>query len=311
MSRLNLALLLLIGCLAALPWFGGAYALRLGTVACMYAILALSWNVVGGFAGYPSFATAAFFGFGAYTVSVLLNDGVSLALSIAIAFVASFVLATLLGAVLLRLRGHYFAIASLSLVEVLRELTNNATDLTGGGMGLNIPLAAGSGIMADATFFFFTMWGLLLATALMVIAVSASKLGFGLNCIRQNETAANMVGLNATLYKSIAFGLSACFVAAAGGIYAAWVHYIDPSDVFDVLYSVKPIVMALMGGLGSPLGVVSGAFIYLGLEEVVWRNYIQIHSGVLGVLIVVLLLFLPHGVISLRPGMFWRKAKHV
>jgi branched-chain amino acid transport system permease protein len=311
MSRLNLALLLLIGCLAALPWFGGAYGLRLGTVACMYAILALSWNVVGGFAGYPSFATAAFFGFGAYTVGVLLNDGVSLALSIAIAFVASFVLATLLGAVLLRLRGHYFAIASLSLVEVLRELTNNATDLTGGGMGLNIPLAAGSGIMADATFFFFTMWGLLLATALMVIAVSASKLGFGLNCIRQNETAANMVGLNATLYKSIAFGLSACFVAAAGGIYAAWVHYIDPSDVFDVLYSVKPIVMALMGGLGSPLGVVSGAFIYLGLEEVVWRNYIQIHSGVLGVLIVVLLLFLPHGVISLRPGMFWRKAKHV
>ena len=311
MSRLNLALLLLIGCLAVLPWFAGAYALRLGTVACMYAILALSWNVVGGFAGYPSFATAAFFGFGAYTVGVLLNNGLPLALSIAIAFVASFALAVLLGTVLLRLRGHYFAIASLSLVEVLRELTNNATDLTGGGMGLNIPLAAGSGVMADATFFFFAMWGLLLATALMVIAVSASKLGFGLNCIRQNETAANMVGLNAALYKSIAFGLSACFVAAAGGIYAAWVHYIDPSDVFDVLYSVKPIVMALMGGLGSPLGVVSGAFIYLGLEEVVWRNYIQIHSGVLGVLIVMLLLFLPHGVISLRPGMFWRKAKRV
>jgi branched-chain amino acid transport system permease protein len=285
--------------------------LRLGTVACMYAILALSWNIVGGFAGYPSFATAAFFGFGAYTVGVLLNRGLPLALSILTALVTSFLLAGLLGAVLLRLRGHYFAIASLSLVEVLRELVNNATDLTGGGMGLNIPLAAGSGIMADATFFFYAMWGLLLATALMVIAVSASKLGFGLNCIRQNETASNMVGLNATLYKSIAFGLSACFVSAAGGVYAAWVHYIDPSDVFDVLYSVKPIVMALMGGLGSPLGVVSGAFIYLGLEEVVWRNYIQIHSGVLGVLIVMLLLFLPHGVISLRPGMFWRKARHV
>ena len=93
------------------------------------------------------------------------------------------------------------------------------------------------------------MWGLLLATALMLIAVSISKLGFGLVCIRQNETAANMIGLNATLYKSMAFGLSACFVAAAGGVYAAWVHYIDPSDVFDILYSVKPIVMTLMGGL--------------------------------------------------------------
>ena len=311
MTRTNLALLLLIGCVAALPLFGGAYALRLGTVACMYAILALSWNVVGGFAGYPSFATAAFFGFGAYAVGVLLNDGLPLMLSILFTLIASFLLAGLLGAVLLRLRGHYFAIASLSLAEVLRELVNNATDLTGGGMGLNIPLASGSSILADATFFFYAMWGLLLATALMVVAVAGSKLGFGLNCIRQNETAASMVGLNATLYKSIAFGLSACFVSAAGGVYAAWVHYIDPSDVFDVLYSVKPIVMALMGGLGSPLGVVCGAFLYLGLEEVVWRNYIQIHSGVLGVLIVMLLLFLPHGVISLRWRMFWRKAKHV
>src|SRR5216684_3030218 len=101
MSRPNFALLVLIGCLAALPLFGGAYSLRLGTVACMYAILALSWNVVGGFAGYPSFATAAFFGFGAYTVGVLLNNGVPLALSIPIALVASFLLAGLLGAVLL------------------------------------------------------------------------------------------------------------------------------------------------------------------------------------------------------------------
>jgi branched-chain amino acid transport system permease protein len=311
MTRSNLTLLALIACVAALPLFGGAYALRLGTVACMYAIMALSWNIVGGFAGYPSFATAAFFGFGAYTTGVLLNDGMPLSLSLLTTLVASFLLAGLLGAVLLRLRGHYFAIASLSLVEVLRELANNATDLTGGGMGLNIPLAAGSGILADALFFFYAMWGLLLATALMVLAVSVSKLGFGLACIRQNETASDMVGLNTTLYKSIAFGLSACFVGAAGGLYAAWVHYIDPSDVFDILYSVKPIVMALMGGLGSPLGVVSGAFLYLGLEEVVWRNYIQIHSGVLGVLIVMLLLFLPHGLISLRPDMLWRKVRHV
>jgi branched-chain amino acid transport system permease protein len=311
MTRTNIALLILIACVAALPLFGGAYALRLGTIACMYAILALSWNVVGGLAGYPSFATAAFFGFGAYAAGVLLNKGLPLWLSVAIAAVAALLLAAALGAALLRLRGHYFAIASLSLVEVLRELVNNATDLTGGGMGLNIPLVSGSGVLAEASFFFYAMWGLLLLTALMVMAVASSKLGFGLACIRQNETASSMVGLNTTLYKSVAFGLSACFVSAAGGVYAAWVHYIDPSDVFDILYSVKPIVMALMGGLGSPLGVVCGAFLYLGLEEVVWRNYIQIHTGVLGLLIVMLLLFLPHGLISLRAGMFWRKAKHV
>ena len=311
MRRANIALLVLIACVAMLPLFGGAYALRLGTIACMYAILALSWNVVGGFAGYPSFATAAFFGFGAYATGVLLGDGLPLSLAVLIATVAALLLAAALGAVLLRLRGHYFAIASLSLAEVLRELVNNATDLTGGGMGLNIPLASGSSVLADATFFFFAMWGLFLATALMVMAVAGSKLGFGLACIRQNETASSMVGLNTTLYKSLAFGLSACFVSAAGGVYAAWVHYIDPSDVFDILYSVKPIVMALMGGLGSPLGVACGAFLYLGLEEVVWRNYIQIHTGVLGLLIVMLLLFLPHGLVSLRAGMFGRKTKHV
>jgi branched-chain amino acid transport system permease protein len=307
MTRSNLILLVLVVSIAALPLVGGSYALRLGTIACMYGILALSWNVVGGLAGYPSFATAAFFGFGAYTAGVLLGKNMPFVVSIAAAGVLSFVLACLLGAALLRLRGHYFAIASLSLIEVFRELVNNATDLTGGGMGLNIPLTSTAGVMADATFFFYLMWGLLAGTALMVVAVAGSKLGFGLACIRQNETAANMIGLNTTLYKSVAFGLSACFVGAAGGVYAAWVHYIDPSDVFDILYSVKPIVMALIGGLGSPLGVLIGAFVYLGLEEVVWRNYIQIHSGVLGVLIVILLLFLPHGLMSLRSQLLaWR-----
>lgn len=307
MTRLNLILLVVIVCIAALPMVGGSYALRLGTIACMYGILALSWNVVGGFAGYPSFATAAFFGFGAYTAGVLLSKGMSLPVAVAAAGISSFVMTCLLGAALLRLRGHYFAIASLSLIEVFRELVNNATDLTGGGMGLNIPLSSSASVMADATFFFYAMWVLLLGTALMVVVVAGSKLGFGLACIRQNETAANMIGLNTTLYKSVAFGLSACFVSAAGGVYAAWVHYIDPSDVFDILYSVKPIVMALIGGLGSPLGVLIGAFVYLGLEEVVWRNYIQIHSGVLGVLIVVLLLFLPHGLMSLRDRLLsWR-----
>lgn len=307
MKRSNIILLILIACIAALPLFGGPYALRLGTIACMYGVLALSWNVVGGFAGYPSFATAAFFGFGAYTAGVLIGKGIALLLSVAIAGAMSFVLASLLGAALLRLRGHYFAIASLSLIEVFRELVNNATDLTGGGMGLNIPVSSTSGVMADATFFFYVMWALLLATAAMVLIVAASKLGFGLAAIRQNETAANMIGLNTTLYKSVAFGLSACFVGAAGGVYAAWVHYIDPSDVFDILYSVKPIVMALIGGLGAPLGVLIGALVYLGLEEVVWRNYIQIHSGVLGVLIVILLLFLPHGLLSIRDRLLsWR-----
>src|SRR5258708_14139001 len=117
MTRVNLALLILIACVASLPLFGGAYALRVGTIACMYAIFALSWNIVGGFAGYPSFATAAFFGFGAYATGILLNKGVPLSVAVIGSLGICFLPAATPGIVLLRLPGHYFAVARLSLVE--------------------------------------------------------------------------------------------------------------------------------------------------------------------------------------------------
>lgn len=285
--------------LAALPWAGDAYALRLGTFACMYAVMALSWTVIGGFAGYPSFATAAFFGFGAYCSGVLLNKGVPLLPALGLSAGVGFVAAMALGVVLVRMRNHYFAIASLSVAEVLRELTNHATELTGGGMGLNIPVKQSGNVLAEASFYYWCMWALLMLSFVVVCWVQRSKLGFGLACIKQNEMAADMMGVNTTLYKSLGFALSGVFVAIAGGLYAAWIHYIEPGDVFDILFAVKPIVMALLGGLGSPVGAVLGAFAFLGVEEVVWRNYLQIHTGVLGLLVVVLLLFLPQGLVSL------------
>jgi branched-chain amino acid transport system permease protein len=105
--------------------------------------------------------------------------------------------------------------------------------------------------------------------------------------------------VNSTLYKSLAFAFSGVFVAMAGTLYAGWVHYIEPPDVYDILFAVKPIVMVLLGGLGSTAGAIIGAFTFLGIEEVVWRNYLQVHTGVLGFLVVVLLLFLPHGIVSI------------
>jgi branched-chain amino acid transport system permease protein len=213
--------------------------------------------------------------------------------------------------VLLRLRGHYFAIGSLAVAEVLRELTNTASNLTGGGMGLNIPLAVkgSDSVLGEATFFFWAMWAMLFLCFISVRLIQTSKLGFGLVCIKQNESAADMIGVNATLYKSLAFAFSGVFVAMAGVLYAAWVHYIEPGDVFDVLFAVKPIVMALLGGLGSPVGALLGAFAFLGIEELVWRNYLQIHSGVLGFLVVVLLLFLPHGLMSLTQSLRSRSGR--
>jgi len=284
---------------AALPLSGDAYVLRLGTTVLLYAVLAMSWNFIGGMTGYPSFASAAFFGLGAYAGAVAQTSGMPMALAWAFAGLVAAAFAALLGVALLRLRGHYFAIASLVVAEVLREIANSATDLTGGGMGLNLPVMSALSIQAQAVLFFYAMLAVAALNFGAMLATAHSRLGFGLRCIQQNESAADMIGVNTTLYKTVAFTLSAVFVGGAGAIYASWVNYIEPPDVFDVLFSVKAIVMVLLGGAGSLFGPLIGATVFLGLEELVWRNLLQIHTGILGLLIVLLVLFLPRGLLSL------------
>lgn len=302
MKRDALLAVALLALVALLPLTGDSYWLRLGTTMLMYGVLAISWNFIGGMAGYPSFASAAFFGLGAYAGAVAQKLGMPMALAWALAGLAALVFAAALGVALLRLRGHYFAIASLVVAEVLRELVNAATDLTGGGMGLNLPIPRLASVEAQATFFFYAMLGLAAVAFAVMLMVTHARLGFGLRCIKQNEPAADMLGVNTTLYKVAAFMLSGVFVGVAGAIYASWVHYIEPPDVFDVLYSVKAIVMVLLGGAGSVFGPLFGAALFLSLEELVWRNYLQVHTGVLGLLIVLLVLFLPNGLFSLAKG---------
>ena len=302
-AALGVALFVLI---AALPLSGDSYWMRLGTTMLMYGVLAISWNFIGGMAGYPSFASAAFFGLGAYTGAVAQKLGVPMALAWGLAGIFALAFAAALGLALLRLRGHYFAIASLVVAEVLRELVNAATDLTGGGMGLNLPIPRLASVQAQAVFFFYAMLALAALAFATTLVVVRSRLGFGLRCIQQNESAADMLGVNTTRYKVAAFMLSGVFVGVAGAIYASWLHYIEPPDVFDVLYSVKAIVMVLLGGAGSVFGPLVGAALFLSLEELVWRNYLQVHTGVLGLLIVLLVMFLPRGLMSLRARMWGR-----
>jgi branched-chain amino acid transport system permease protein len=285
--------------LLAIPLAGSNYVIRLATVMAMYAVLALSWNFIGGMAGYPSFATAAFFGLGAYTSGILQARGVPMLAAWPAAALVAALFAAALGLVLLRLRGHYFAIASLVVAEVLRELTNSWTALTGGGMGLNLPILR-IGVTRQAQLYYAAMVGLALLTLAAAVLVRRGRLGFGLRTIQQNEAAAAMVGLDTTRAKTAAFTLSATFVGAAGGIYASWVNYIDPADVYDVLLSVKPIVMALLGGVGTVLGPLLGAVVFLALEELVWRRFLYIHAGLLGLIIVALIYFLPRGLLAVR-----------
>jgi branched-chain amino acid transport system permease protein len=292
-------ILIVIGALmAALPLTGDNYLLRLATITFMYAVLAQSWNFIGGLAGYPSFATAAFFGLGAYTSAILQVNGMQEFAAWGCAGLAALLFAAFIGGAILHLRGHYFAIASLVVAEMLREIVNTTPDFTGGGMGLNLPIMRIS-VGAQAQFFFYAMLGLAVLCTAIAIVVQHSKLGFGLRCVQQNEDAANVLGVNTYAYKTAAFCLSAVFVAIAGAIYANWTNYIDPPDVFDVLIAIKPLVMVLLGGLGTIFGPAIGALILIAFEEFVWRNLLTIHAAALGLIIVVLVLFLPNGLLPL------------
>jgi branched-chain amino acid transport system permease protein len=285
--------------LAGLPLVADNYLLRLATTVFMYSALALSWNVIGGYAGYPSFATAAFFGLGAYAAGIVQHQGVPMLAAWMFGAAVSTVFAFVLGAAILRLRGHYFAVASLIVAEVLREIINSATGLTGGGMGLNIPVFT-QNVDLFTRVFYAAMMVLALAALATTFAVERSKFGFALRCIEQNEDAAVVLGVNTSGYKVLGFALSGCFAGAAGAIYGSWVSYIDPADTFDVLISVKPIIMALFGGAGTVFGPVIGAFLFLAFEETVWRNFMTLHEGLLGLIVIALILFLPKGLLAMR-----------
>lgn len=303
--RTRIAVLaLLVAVLVALLAFGDNYVLRLATTVAMYVTLAVAWNIVGGFTGYPSFATAAFFGLGAYVGGITLSKGVPLAAAWIGAGIVTALFATLLGLAILHLRGHYFAIGSLVVADVLREVTNSWTSLTGGGMGLNVPLVGGSS-SSQAQFFLLSMSAVAVTVILAAIWLARSRLGVALRCIEQNEDAAQVIGIDTRRAKVAAFAVSSFFIGIVGAIYASWVTYIDPTDVYDVSLSVKPIIMALLGGVGTIAGPVIGAFAFLALEELIWRNSLEFHAGILGLLVVALVLFLPGGLRELRGRGVW------
>ena len=184
--------------LASTPLWASNYIVRLAIMIAMFTALTLSWNFIGGFTGYPSFSTAAFFGLGCYAGALSQRAGVPMVLAWGIATLVVGAFAAALGAIILRLQGHYFAIGSIGVVEVVRLVISSWGSLTGGGDGLNLPLLSG-GPNAVARIFLLVMILIMVAVFLITIVVDRSRLGFGLRCIQQNEDAANMVGVNTTL----------------------------------------------------------------------------------------------------------------
>jgi branched-chain amino acid transport system permease protein len=277
------------------------YYLQVGTTLGMLCVLCWAWNLVGGYMGYPALCMISFFGVGAYADGIAQVQGLPIYAAWAVAAGVGAVVALVLGLPLLRLKGHYFAVGTIASVEVLREIANNWDTLTGGAIGMNIPIQAGNPD-SIGRFFFWSMLGLAFTAFLITVVVDRTRFGFGLRCIRQNEQAASMVGIDVFKYKVSAFVLSGALGAAAGGIYASMVAFIEPKDAFNLIMTIEIPVMVMLGGMGTVLGPLIGGVFYVVLKEGVWAYFINWHSGILGLIIVAVIYFLPGGVL----GISWR-----
>ena len=273
---------------------------RLLTTVFMFVALAQAWNIIGGYTGYASFGQVAFFGLGAYIVAVLMNNyHFSFWSGLPLAIAGGVLFAVLIGVPLLRLRGHYFAIATLGAAEGLREVINNMTSITGGGAGITIPTF---GDTAPTPYFgkpgFYLAFLVLAAVAVAVTALLArSRFGYSMVALHEDEDAAGAVGINTTVVKVVAFAISAAIVACAGAFYAFQQIEFYPTDVFDASFTVLMVIMVVIGGSGTVLGPLVGA---VGLELL--AQFLRINLGtfnqlIFGAIIVLVVVFFPQGVV--------------
>ncbi|MBW2203929.1 MAG: branched-chain amino acid ABC transporter permease, partial [Deltaproteobacteria bacterium] len=292
-----------ISCVAAgifltcCPFFLSAYWLRILTNIFMFAILSQAINIISGYTGYPAFGNVVFFGLGAYSTGVLMvKFHTSFAITIPIGIAVCLLFTLLFGIPVLRLKGHYFAIATLGLNEATRAIVDNLTGLTGGGMGLSLPLPPGN-IEAIARFFYFILFGTMVMTILATYVLSISRFGYACRSIRADEEVAKSLGINTTRYKTIAWMVSAAFTGIAGSVYAYWMSYIEPSAVFDMTIAIKSFVMFLLGGAGTIIGPVLGAFFIELISTFAWGHLLNYHIGALGVIIILVVILMPRGFI--------------
>ena len=259
-----------LAALALVPWIAPASLVQFGITTLLLATLAQSWNIIGGYTGYASFGNSVFYGLGSYGTAIAmvqlnLSFGAGLALGAALA--VGFAL--LLGWPVLRLRGHYFAIATLALAEAMAGVVSNL-EIAGRNIGLVLPLLRG-----DALFYELSL-GLVALASLTVFWIARSRFGYGLIAIRENEEAAAVMGINTTLYKAAAFALAGFFSALAGGIHAYWITFIDPVSAFDITLNVKMIIMAIFGGPGTVAGPLVGALLLSAISEVLVAGCTQV-----------------------------------
>jgi len=283
-----------VGLLLALPRLVSSYKLLTYTRFLLLALTAQGWNFIGGYTGYAAFGNVAYFGVGAYTTGLLMLGKWHVPFFPALlagALLAAAV-AALLGLPILRLKGHYFAIATLGIAEALAQVADTWDSLTEGSTGIDLPLKT------EGEFFYFTALAFVILGILATWLFARSKLGHGCVAIREDQDAARMLGINTTLYKVIAYSISAVFAAVAGGITAYQNIHVTPGDFFRIDYTLEMIIATIIGGAGSVLGPVLGAGVYQLLSTYVWSRFLELHPTVLGLIIVFFIVFLPRGLMQ-------------
>jgi len=295
-SRLIILLCAVAPVVLLFPFYAGPYPLSIARTVLIYMALALSWDVLIR-SGQLSFGIAGFFGLGCYaSVLSVLKLGLPPVMSILFAGLFAGLMAFLIGLIILRLRGMYFAISTLALGEIFRIVVHNWNGLTGGPEGEILRGVIFSG--SDAP-----MYWLALGTALAAILLSEyfrrSRFHYALTAIRNNETVAASSGINIYATLVLTFGVTAAIQGIAGGAYSQMYGFVTPESSFNSDYTLLPLAMALLGGMYGTAGPVLGALI-LGILSEYLKLYIPYgHLVVYGLIIVLVILFMPRGITGL------------
>jgi branched-chain amino acid transport system permease protein len=306
---------LVIAIFAVTPLIGNNVELREGLVlAAVYIILASNLNLMLGYAGYINFGSIVFFGLGGYICVWLVNSyNWSLGLSLLAAGIGVSALSFIFGLGILRLRGPFFALSTIGIVEGVQAFVQNF-EPWGGSAGIYIspvvfkPLG---GAAQALWVIYFALVAVMGASLYLSYAIKASKFGLGLLAIGQNEDAAAILGVPTPRYKAMVYSISAFLPAIAGGLYFFKSAFIQPSDAFDLSLSTEALVVAMLGGQGTVTGVALGAYLYEELRGYLLTSqyFSNFQLVIAGVLLLLIVLFFPGGLMGFIYSRFPRTQK--
>lgn len=306
MKKRNILLLLFLAAVALIPVFtDDQYYLHIGILILYTALISQAWNILSGFSGQFSFGHAAFFGTGAYASSILLTKfGVSPWIGMFVGAGAAILIGLFIGFLSFRykLRGVFFALGTLAFAEILRIIVQNF-DFFNKTLGVLIPLDPNPAMFQfeSRVGYFYVILIFTSLVTLLVHFISRSRLGYNLIAIRENEEAAQSLGVNTYKNKMIAMALSSGLTAIGGTFYAQYILFIEPPTTFGNDVSVNIILPTIIGGAGTVLGPIVGAFLLIPIGEItssLFGNFVGVNLMVYGVILVLVILYLPEGIVG-------------